>query len=199
MSTDTIVGFAKRLRHLMAAADMSPRELARQADVAEATVYRHLSATRTQPESATISAYARALGVSADELLGIAPPEQREVPVGELVNIPFAAGTPDAGEMIMVPEIALPPDVPRDQLVAARTPDDACHPDLSPDDLAIIATDWPWVDGDLLAVLVSERLMIRRAYHEGDGALVIGTTPADRQTVPPDLIIGRVMRSIRSH
>jgi len=190
----------KRVRSLRASRGWSIAELARNAVLTESAVYKIENKPNAQPQPDTIAALARALTVSADELLGLPVHESlTEVALGDLVEVPFAAGTDQEGDVMLVPEICLPDDVPHDRLVAAHAPDDACAPDLHQTDLAIIATDWPWADGDLLALLNSHVLVIRRAYREGDAVLIVGADLTDRRTVPADSVIGRVMRSIRSH
>jgi len=198
---DQALTFGKRLRETRHRARLSVAELARAAVLTENAIYRLESGSRNQPRADTIEALARALDVSADELLGLDPRHESltEVPLGDLVEVPFAAGTDQEGDVILVPEICLPDDVPHDRLAAAYAPDDACAPDLHETDLAIIALDHPWSDGDLLALLNSHVLLIRRAYREGDAVLIVGADLTDRRTVPADSVIGRVMRSIRSH
>ncbi len=91
--------FSKQLRKYMAKAVLTPRELARMTDLSESTVYRYLSENRI-PHGTQLLKLARALSVTADELLGTEPPE------GALrEGVTYAVGMEALGESVLVPFI----------------------------------------------------------------------------------------------
>lgn len=187
-----------RIRSWRHRRQLSIAELARAAQLTEATVYR-LEAEGREPRAATLHAIARALNVSADELLGLAPVEPAwEVPDLSLVQLPLLRTPTDVGEAhhtMDVPRFVLP-DLPLDVL-AVVVPDEAA-PDARPEDLVIIARGHEWTDGDLLTVIVEDQLLIRRGHHEPDGrVLVVGRDISDRARIRDREVVGRVMTLTR--
>jgi transcriptional regulator with XRE-family HTH domain len=209
MPDTRLANFAKRLRRLMTQANLSPRDLAHAANTAEATVYRHLSGDRDEPRADTIRAYARALGVSADELLGIEPPlnlneVHGKVPLGPLVNLrvlrsPADLRGDDSVAMMAVPEILLPAELAHESLVVVPVSDDLLSPELHALDLTIVALDHTWADADLIAVaLDAETVGIRRGYHSEGEVLAVTGDPRETRRLAADAVLGRVMRIVHS-
>lgn len=197
-----------RLRSLRHAAGLSVAELARAATLTENAIYRLEAGDRTQPRADTIEALSRALGVSADELLGLAPSPNFNAPpvaggVGPLVKLRVlrspadARGEPD--QTMLVPEIILPADLPHDVLAVAPVHDDALAPDLHDGDLTVIALDHDWQDSDLIAVALDEETVaVRHGYHNDGEVLVVTGDPRETRHLPPTAVLGRVMRIIHS-
>ena len=75
LTPEELESLGRRMSKLAAAADISPAELARRADLTDGSV-RHYLAGRTAPALATLNALARALGVTPSQLLEGWPPGQ---------------------------------------------------------------------------------------------------------------------------
>jgi len=200
--TDTT--FAKRLRHRMAECEMQPRDLAYHADLGTTSVYRYLSGERT-PHSDVLRKLADALDCTTDELLGIDKPSQPAADLNETkpshVGIPLRRTITQVEGEYAVPIEHLPSDVSHDQLDAVPAADDACAPEVQPDDVAIVQRDADWSDGQLVAVADPEGvLLIRYAWADGDDHIrATGTSPAVHMSLPADSVWGRVRRLIRAY
>lgn len=68
-------GFAERLRYYMSLRGVTQSQLAEETHLTEAAISRYLSNTR-EPKAIAVAAIARALNVSADDLLGLAQTSQ---------------------------------------------------------------------------------------------------------------------------
>jgi len=176
---------------------MSIAELARAAELTESTIYR-LEAEGRKPRSDTLQALAEALNVSADDILGLdqSSPEPVEAAGLALTNLPLLLSPSGEARTMIVPEAALPESISRDRLVVIL-PDDAA-PDVTPRDTVIVARDEAWEDGDLLAAVLDDAYVIRRAYAEADGQiLLVGSDMSVRRRVSAESIVGRAMTAIR--
>lgn len=71
-------GLGKRLQHLLSLRGMSQSELARRTNLTEAAISRYVSGDR-EPKAIAIAAMAKALQVSADDILGVQPSGDKEV------------------------------------------------------------------------------------------------------------------------
>lgn len=182
---------------------MTIREVAREADLAESTVYRFEANKTALPRADTLQALARALQTTTDELLGI---QDQTVPLGELVELPLvveiAAGDNPrdvAEETILVPAAALPEGIPHDQLFAIYVTDDLLHPELCEGDLAVAALDVE-IGNAHLAVVTNDRTIIRRIYRLGEEICATSDLPAHPPDhMPATCLVARVMKSIRDH
>jgi len=186
--------FAKRLRHLMSAARMTPRDLARAADVAEATVYRHLSGDRDEPRADTIRAYAEALNVSADELLGLAQPEPH-VADADLVDVPLlghasagAGAIADAHIEEMIPtRLADIHTTPERAYWIRADGDSMIDAGIHPGSLLLVARGQEIEDGQIAVVLLEgEEAVVKRVYRDG-GHLILASA---NSAYPPLHITG---------
>lgn len=173
----------------------------------EGAIYKIEGNPQAKPTPETVAALARALGVSADELLGITPPPNLpgglEVGVGPLVKLRVLRSPADASgraeHTMLVPEVILPADLDHDALAIAPIHDDALAPDLHDGDLTVIALDHEWADADLIAVaLDAETVAIRHGYRNERDVLVATGDPRETRHLPPSAVLGRVMRIIHS-
>lgn len=194
-----LANIGQRIRSLRASRGWSVARLARETEMTEGAIYKIEGNPNAQPTPDTITALARVLTVSADELLGLEPNGKLtgliEIPPGDWVTIPMlttAAGM-DTGEEISVPSLCLPDGVDHDRLAALVVADDACAPDLCHDDLAILARDQPWSDGDLIVVPIDGQLLVRRGYQEVTDVMLVGADLSDRRRLPRDQVVGRIM------
>jgi len=204
MTTNDDRTIGERLGDLRRAADMSVSQLARAAKLTENTIYR-LEGKGRKPRADTVQALAAALDVSADELLSIDKPSQPAADLNETkpshVGIPLRRTITQVEGEYAVPIEHLPSDVSHDQLDAVPAADDACAPEVQPDDVAIVQRDADWSDGQLVAVADPEGvLLIRYAWADGDDHIrATGTSPAVHMSLPADSVWGRVRRLIRSY
>jgi hypothetical protein len=180
----------------MAERDMQPRDLAYHADVGITTIYRYLSGQRA-PHSDILQRLAHALAVPTDELLGLENARPAEEPDLRMVKLPLLSSSSGGESTMMVPRVALP-EIDHESLAVALA--DADAPELTPGEIAIVARDHPWEDGDLVVVEDAGDYIIRRAYAEPDDqVLIVGAELSTRQRLPRSDVIARVMTSIRHY
>lgn len=196
--------FAKRLRRLRTDRDMTIRDVARAADLAESTVYRFEADITALPRSDTLERLALALHVTTDKLLGLnhRPPVPGAVPLSDvqLVQLPLVRKLSTAGDSLYdsgdVLEVV---DVPRAWIPAGVDIEDCFVWQVSRDMLAgaIRAGDCVLVERtpdprDSIPVAIiraadRKSLEVRRVFIEGQ----VVWASSDDPTEPPSRITDR--------
>jgi len=175
-------GFSgRRLRTLRHQRSLSVAELARAVEKTESAIYRLEAENRAQPRADTIEALARALDVSADELLGLEEPEPREADPG-LVEVPLlghvAAGSGAIADGHVEDVISTRlTDIPTspDHVYWLRAEGDSMRDaGILDGSLVLIARGQDPGDGDIAVVLIDgEEAVIKRVYREQDGICLV--------------------------
>ena len=169
----------------------------------ESAVYKIENNPNAQPQPDTVIALARALDVSADELLGLEEPEPREADP-DLVDIPLL-GHASAGSGAIA-------DAQVEDLLPTRLTDIPTSPDrvywlraegdsmrdagILDGSLVLIARGQDPGDGDIAVVLLEgEEAVIKRVYREPNGICLVSANTDYRPIhVDGDVrIIGKVV------
>ncbi len=158
---------------------MTPRDLARTADLGENTVYRYLSGERPNPGAESIVALAKALRVTTDELLGLeSPGEERGYGLGmesvaELVPVPLVGPASAAEGNFAEDRIEHTQLIPKSSLPQGH--EDACflieaHGEAMIDagiadgDQVLVCKTLPVTDGDIAVLKVNGEIVVKRVY-----------------------------------
>jgi repressor LexA len=184
--------FAKQLRKHMGQAGLTPRELARAADIGENTVYRYLKGDRQNPGIEQIAALAHALNITADDLLGIAPPEEPKTyavgmePVGDFVLVPLVgaasagAGTfaeDDIQYLHQIPKTALPAGHEDSCFLTNARGESMIDAGILDGDQLLICRTLPVNDGDIAVLNVDDEVLVKRVYRRDGHYLLISDSP----------------------
>lgn len=183
---------------------MTIREVARRADLAESTVYRLEAEDRGQPQADTIAALAQALGVSADELLGIGKPEEATPSHDdETIELPIV-GRVSAGEGAIAEEYIEGYETvdrsdlhgPPERYFFLRAKGDSMRDaGIFDGTLLLVDREAEIRDADIAVVEVEDEALVKRVYFADDHILLVSENRDYRpQQVPRDIrFIGRVI------
>ena len=198
---------------------MSIGELARGAELSESAVYRIETKARARPQADTVAALALALGVTADELLGIEQPggAMRESqtyavgmePVEEFVLVPFI-GAASAGNGTLaednveylhrIDRTSLPQGHEDSCFITEARGDSMADVGISNGDQLLVCRTLPVSDGDIAVLNVDGEVVVKRVYRRNRKLLLV----SENHDYPPRevdeaLLIGVVMWSRRMH
>lgn len=207
--------FAERLR--LAMRKRTVREVSDAADISESTIHNWLYGNRTSPRGEQLAAVARALGVSADYLLGIAGDDadwrkpnlsvERDFALLPLLGSVTAGEGGIAEEHVLgyhhVPKTFIPDGQEQNCFLLQAHGDSMDDAGITDGTLMVICSTVSVRDGDIAVLDLDGEAVVKRVYHQDTETLMLISESSDPRHTPRIAtraqIVGRVMASFRVH